>query len=668
MTVPVPFLRLLCIRTVAAAAARRPAVVRAGVAWALVLTAVAGAEAGIPAAIRRHDITAIERAHAIDRDGIVRIRVRAFGRALDLELEPSPTLAADAQTITVDSKGSHRQASSPVLYRGRLADDAASTVRVALTGSSMIGRVSSAGETWFFEPLRRFEKGARADRTIVYRASDIDVSAIPPGTCAATATAGIAAPAGQAAPADIADAGEEETVDWTTDPAALAAAVANPDVVQLTLVADSLFYASHGSDSAAYMLSIVDQVAAFYPASLGVTASVVQTVIYQTAGAEPLTTSTSSTSLLTSLAQARASQPDILGQGDVTQLFTGRDLDGSTIGIAYLGTVCNRTYAASVAQDFSSSLHMMTLLVGHELGHTLGSHHDGQSGSPCSATGSGYVMWPSISSSIAEEFSACSRTSIAPVVDAATCLTGSTTSSCGNGVLESGEDCDDGGNAGGDCCRSDCRFDLSGSLCADDGNECTGDVCNGGGLCTHPNNTAPCHDGDACTFDSQCSNGTCVRTEAVEPVLEPRLKARLRSGSNNDMLLVSGLVNGVLASAPTVSGAVLRILDQSGGVLHESPAPAAGWIERKGAVHSFRFTPDAALVPLTGGLTSMVVRFRPLDSSIKVKAKISGIDLPFVESRGTVGVQFLIGDAFAGDCGTTLALTCSATSQTLSCW
>src|SRR5260221_286085 len=50
---------------------------------------------------------------------------------------------------------------------------------------------------------------------------------------------------------------------------------------------------------------------------------------------------------------------------------------------------------------------------------------------------------------------------------------------CGNGIVEFPEQCDDGNTAAGDCCSPTCTFESSGSPCADDGNSCTNDQCNG---------------------------------------------------------------------------------------------------------------------------------------------------------------------------------------------
>jgi len=81
---------------------------------------------------------------------------------------------------------------------------------------------------------------------------------------------------------------------------------------------------------------------------------------------------------------------------------------------------------------------------------------------------------------------------------------------CLNGVLDPGEDCQDGNVTDGDCCSSRCRFEPAGSACTNDGNTCTDDVCDGAGTCAHPPNTASCEDGDACTARDVCRDGSCM--------------------------------------------------------------------------------------------------------------------------------------------------------------
>jgi cysteine-rich repeat protein len=85
---------------------------------------------------------------------------------------------------------------------------------------------------------------------------------------------------------------------------------------------------------------------------------------------------------------------------------------------------------------------------------------------------------------------------------------------CGDGVVNraAGEECDDRNHATGDCCSPACRFEAVSAACADDGDPCTDDGCDGSGTCRHVQNAAPCDDGDSCTAVDSCSAGRCVGT------------------------------------------------------------------------------------------------------------------------------------------------------------
>src|SRR5437762_4126689 len=77
---------------------------------------------------------------------------------------------------------------------------------------------------------------------------------------------------------------------------------------------------------------------------------------------------------------------------------------------------------------------------------------------------------------------------------------------CGNGVIDPLEDCE----LGNVCCSARCRPLPAGTACADDGNDCTHDVCDATGTCTHVPITGPCEDGNACTIGDVCAAGVCV--------------------------------------------------------------------------------------------------------------------------------------------------------------
>lgn len=80
---------------------------------------------------------------------------------------------------------------------------------------------------------------------------------------------------------------------------------------------------------------------------------------------------------------------------------------------------------------------------------------------------------------------------------------------CGDGTVQSGEQCDDGNQLPGDCCSATCQFEANGSPCPDS-DLCNGaETCNGAGACVAG---APliCDDGSACSQDSCSPTLGCI--------------------------------------------------------------------------------------------------------------------------------------------------------------
>ena len=102
----------------------------------------------------------------------------------------------------------------------------------------------------------------------------------------------------------------------------------------------------------------------------------------------------------------------------ITHLMTGRDLDGDTVGIAYIGSVCQGSSASSLSEGRRSSL-QASLIAAHEIGHNFNAPHDGENGA-CSSTPQTFLMAPRLNGS--DQFSACSIAQMQPTVNNASCL------------------------------------------------------------------------------------------------------------------------------------------------------------------------------------------------------------------------------------------------------
>jgi len=100
--------------------------------------------------------------------------------------------------------------------------------------------------------------------------------------------------------------------------------------------------------------------------------------------------------------------------------MTGRDLDGTTAGIAYIDNLCGNGFSASLSEQGLDPW-IGALVAAHEIGHNFGALHDGEPDSPCASTPRTFLMAPSINGSGA--FSQCSLSTMAPAVQSAKCLT-----------------------------------------------------------------------------------------------------------------------------------------------------------------------------------------------------------------------------------------------------
>jgi len=152
---------------------------------------------------------------------------------------------------------------------------------------------------------------------------------------------------------------------------------------------------------------------------------------------------------------------EIFDQYDFTDfclgfMFTYRDFDAGTAGLASIGTACRDRHNSgfitflnyAVDRDFNDTV----ITLAHELAHSLGSLHDEDDDTQ--DCGEDFIMSSFLNHTINEEFSNCTVKSIHTKLDEVlssdlNCIKEPTSSTlqvslCGNGLVEAGEECDCG--------------------------------------------------------------------------------------------------------------------------------------------------------------------------------------------------------------------------------
>jgi hypothetical protein len=321
-----------------------------------------------------------------------RVSFNAFSRDFALELEPNGRLAGLQQRI-----------GTAAAYRGKVTGRPGSWVRLVLTAEGPNGLVFDGETLYGIETggAARVAAGAPA----MFRLADVYFA---PGELGCERAAATAIDGEQA----VAAMAEEFT--------ALAAAAATHSL-DLGAVADFEFSQAFGAGAEAALLMRFNNVDGIFSEQLGVQISVEEIDIF-TASEDPFTTAAAS-ALLDELANYRGATPsqDAL---DLTHLFTGRNLDGSTAGTAFFGAVCarrrpgeTRSFGAGLSEASRGAV-IDSLVAAHEIGHNFGAPHDGAGA--CTSTPTTFLMAPDINGS--NQFSECSVREIQAEIEGAACL------------------------------------------------------------------------------------------------------------------------------------------------------------------------------------------------------------------------------------------------------
>lgn len=337
------------------------------------------------------------------------LKFEAYGRELELALVPNATLESVRE--------SHPNASVH-LYRGQLTGIEDSWARIATNGSDVHGLIWDGAELYVIESSEAVRDSlippldVSRTKTILFRLSDTIVDA-GAALCATPATAAVTG-------LDSYTALTREFASLKGSPTLMQAANAALRL-EISAIGDAQFRAQFASDAAAVdqMLLRLNNVDGIFAAELGVQIQVPTALVYDSSS-DPLPATAVATDLLRRLASLRAATPQLKARG-LTHLFTGRDLDGSTVGIGYIDSVCNAEFGAALTEVRGRGAWLESLIAAHEIGHNFGAIHDGEE--QCSAVPQNeFLMSPTVHASKAT-FSSCSRDRMMRRLASASCIT-----------------------------------------------------------------------------------------------------------------------------------------------------------------------------------------------------------------------------------------------------
>ncbi len=335
---------------------------------------------------------------------------QAYGRQFDLELEPNERLLS---RLPATQRAALQRFP---LFRGQIEGSPDSWVRLARVGEALHGMMWDGAELYVIEPARAVERfmvapvhGGPASTT-VYRLSDTQ-SNLGAKFCT------VLTPGEEPTPLDA----YQSLVGELKQSAALAAVLTGE--MQVALLGDSDFAADHPLDAQGVALVRMNSVDGIFSDQVGVRLTVSTVTIFDGA-TDPFTSTTGAEDLIDELSAYKSNAANGISSSGVAHLMTGRDLDGTTVGIAFLSSICSPSFGVSLSMGgggLEISEMNAILVAAHEFGHNFGAPHDAETGTACESTPPDFLMAAQLNGS--STFSQCSLDEMQPEIAAAACIT-----------------------------------------------------------------------------------------------------------------------------------------------------------------------------------------------------------------------------------------------------
>ena len=320
-------------------------------------------------------------------------------------------------------------------YMGKIEDEESSWVRASLIDNRWQGVASIHNALHAFEYSVRDEDGVASAMSAIESTPMAEMEGLA-GTCGS----------GDGSHSMLDHIGKRKAMSGSTSAAMLApsplaatfAQFCSAEVNGICIIAeveiafDQVFQSVFGAQATAQAMSIINIVDGHYLNDLrisidAITIEMLANDLFDTSlAASPVL---DAGVLLTNIETKKnnAEIPFITNNSALTHLVTGRDFAGGTLGVAYLGSVCqangfstgtSSVFYANPANTATYNIPVTSIVVAHELAHNLGSDHDGP-GANALCPSATFIMSPVINPAFnLTNFSSCSRADIEATISA----------------------------------------------------------------------------------------------------------------------------------------------------------------------------------------------------------------------------------------------------------